>query len=131
MYTFLVFTGSARATLGSAAVPPQVQPRPSLTCSKTRPGLGKCLSIKVGREGETVALSSCVLSIVTFFVSLCRLVVLVRAVRQTVPSQVTVAPKHLSAAATAVGLDVCMGEKVSFQVTSLIKGSSACGAFVG
>lgn len=54
-----------------------------------------------------------------------------RAVRQTVPSQVTVAPKHLSAAATAVGLDVCMGEKVSFQVTSLIKGSSACGAFVG
>lgn len=53
------------------------------------------------------------------------------AVRQTVPSQVTVAPKHLSAAATAVGLDVCMGEKVSFQVTSLIKGSSACGAFVG
>lgn len=59
------------------------------------------------------------------------LVVLVWAVRQTVPSQVTVAPKHLSAAATAVGLDVCMGEKVSFQVTSLIKGSSACGAFVG
>lgn len=65
------------------------------------------------------------------FESLCRLVVLMRAVRQTVPSQVTVAPKHLSAAATAVGLDVCMGEKVSFQVTSLIKGSSACGAFVG
>lgn len=58
------------------------------------------------------------------------LVVLVRSVRQTVPSQVTVAPKHLSAAVTAVGLDVCMGEKVSFQVTSLIKGSSACGAFV-
>lgn len=57
--------------------------------------------------------------------------VLVWTVRQTVPSQVTVAPKHLSAAATAVGLDVCMGEKVSFQVTSLIKGSSACGAFVG
>lgn len=53
-----------------------------------------------------------------------------RSVRQTVPSQVTVAPKHLSAAVTAVGLDVCMGEKVSFQVTSLIKGSSACGAFV-
>lgn len=66
-----------------------------------------------------------------YFVSLCRLVVLMWAVRQTVPSQVTVAPKHLSAAATAVGLDVCMGEKVSFQVTSLIKGSSACGAFVG
>lgn len=63
--------------------------------------------------------------------SLSRLVVLMWAVRQTVPSQVTVAPKHLSAAATAVGLDVCMGEKVSFQVTSLIKGSSACGAFVG
>lgn len=53
-----------------------------------------------------------------------------RGVRQTVPSQVTVAPKHLSAAVTAVGLDVCMGKKVSFQVTSLIKGSSACGAFV-
>lgn len=66
-----------------------------------------------------------------YFVSLSSLVVLMWAVRQTVPSQVTVAPKHLSAAATAVGLDVCMGEKVSFQVTSLIKGSSACGAFVG
>lgn len=67
-----------------------------------------------------------------YFVYFCPdLEVLVWAVRQTVPSQVTVAPKHLSAAATAVGLDVCMGEKVSFQVTSLIKGSSACGAFVG
>lgn len=49
---------------------------------------------------------------------------------QTMPSQVTVASKHLSAALTGIGLDVCMGEKVSFQITSLIKGSSTCGAFV-
>lgn len=49
---------------------------------------------------------------------------------QTVASQVTVAPKHLPAAAAGERLEVCMGEKVSFQVTSLIKGSSACGAFV-
>jgi len=83
----------------------------------------------------SIVLLFCRLFVLLFF-SLCYslshgLVVLCRAVRQTVPSQVTVAPKHLSAAATAVGLDVCMGEKVSFQVTSLIKGSSACGAFVG
>lgn len=49
---------------------------------------------------------------------------------QTVASQVTVAPKHLAAAAAGERLEVCMGEKVSFQVTSLIKGSSTCGAFV-
>lgn len=59
-----------------------------------------------------------------------KLEVLMGCMCQTMPSQVTVAPKHLSAALAAVGLDVCMGEKVSFQVTSLIKGSSACGAFV-
>lgn len=72
----------------------------------------------------------CLSAFCPLIVCFSRLVVLMWAVRQTVPSQVTVAPKHLSAAATAVGLDVCMGEKVSFQVTSLIKGSSACGAFV-
>lgn len=49
---------------------------------------------------------------------------------QTVASQVTVASKHLAAAAAGERLEVCMGEKVSFQVTSLIKGSSACGTFV-
>lgn len=76
-------------------------------------------------------LSQTVFLSIVILLSLSRLEVLMWAVRQTVPSQVTVAPKHLSAAATAVGLDVCMGEKVSFQVTSLIKGSSACGAFVG
>lgn len=86
--------------------------------------------IATARKGHWLVFL-CVFVHCFIFQSLCRLVVLMRAVRQTVPSQVTVAPKHLSAAATAVGLDVCMGEKVSFQVTSLIKGSSACGAFVG
>lgn len=46
------------------------------------------------------------------------------------PPQITVSPEHFAALLTVVGLDVCMGEKVSFQVTSLIKGSSTCGAFV-
>lgn len=44
--------------------------------------------------------------------------------------QVTVAPEHFAALLTIVRLDVCMGKKVSFQVTSLIKGSSARGTFV-
>lgn len=106
-----------------------------MRCSKTRPRLEIASEQKQKKKGrkrkkKIAVSSSCVLSIVISLV-FCRLVVLVWAVRQTVPSQVTVAPKHLSAAATAVGLDVCMGEKVSFQVTSLIKGSSACGAFVG
>lgn len=72
------------------------------------------------------------LFIILFYFSVqpSRLEVLMGCVCQTMPSQVTVAPKHLSAALAAVGLDVCMGKKVSFQVTSLIKGSSACGAFV-
>lgn len=53
-----------------------------------------------------------------------------RGVSQAVPPQVTVSPEHFATLLTAVGLDVCMGEKVSFQITSLIKGSSTCGTFV-
>jgi len=107
-----------------------------LRCKEERKSLTKMccservLNWRVSLTTKVADLSLCILSIFVLF-CLSRLVVLVWAVRQTVPSQVTVAPKHLSAAATAVGLDVCMGEKVSFQVTSLIKGSSACGAFVG
>lgn len=56
--------------------------------------------------------------------------VLPRGVSQAVPPQITVSPEHFAAPLAAVGLDVCMGEKVSFQITSLIKGSSTCGAFV-
>lgn len=56
--------------------------------------------------------------------------VLPRGVSQAVPPQITVSPEHFAALLAAVGLDVCMGEKVSFQITSLIKGSSTCGAFV-
>lgn len=56
--------------------------------------------------------------------------VLPRGVSQTVPPQITVSPEHFAALLAAVGLDVCMGEKVSFQITSLIKGSSTCGTFV-
>lgn len=59
------------------------------------------------------------------------LVVLPWAVCQTVPSQVAVSPEYFAALLTIVGLDVCMGKKVSFQVTSLIKCPSTCGAFVG
>lgn len=56
--------------------------------------------------------------------------VLPRGVSQAVPPQITVSPEHFAAPLAAVGLDVCMGEKVSFQITSLIKGSSTCGTFV-
>ena len=56
--------------------------------------------------------------------------VLPRGVSQAVPPQITVSPEHFAALLAAVGLDVCMGEKVSFQITSLIKGSSTCGTFV-
>lgn len=56
--------------------------------------------------------------------------VLPRGVSQAVPPQITVSPEHFATLLAAVGLDVCMGEKVSFQITSLIKGSSTCGAFV-
>lgn len=56
--------------------------------------------------------------------------VLPRSVSQAVPPQITVSPEHFAALLAAVGLDVCMGEKVSFQITSLIKGSSTCGTFV-
>lgn len=56
--------------------------------------------------------------------------VLPRGVSQAVPPQIAVSPEHFAALLAAVGLDVCMGEKVSFQVTSLIKGSSTCGTFV-
>lgn len=98
---------------------------PTVKCAAVNvSSLGDCLCVF---KGNTVFLPF----VHCYSVILSRLVVLMWAVCQTVPSQVTVAPKHLSAAATAVGLDVCMGEKVSFQVTSLIKGSSACGAFVG
>lgn len=79
----------------------------------------------------TVFVSTLIIYLLFYFsVQPSRLEVLMGCVCQTMPSQVTVAPKHLSAALAAVGLDVCMGKKVSFQVTSLIKGSSACGAFV-
>lgn len=113
---------------GSAAVPLEMQPNPmhSKPCGSKRVLIWR-LSLNKRNSRWLVFLRF----VHCYFVSLSRLVVLMWAVRQTVPSQVTVAPKHLSAAATAVGLDVCMGEKVSFQVTSLIKGSSACGAFVG
>lgn len=124
----LIFTGGVKAGHGhgSAAVPLEMQPNPTLNCAPVNVSwFGDCLWTK------TVGCLSSLRFVHCYFVSLSRLVVLTWAVRQTVPSQVTVAPKHLSAAATAVGLDVCMGEKVSFQVTSLIKGSSACGAFVG
>ena len=132
--------------VGSAAVPLEVQPNPTLKRAAVNVSwLGDCLWTKRRRKKKKKKKESptCLPAFIhsfiylffvvvhCYFVSLSRLVVLMWAVRQTVPSQVTVAPKHLSAAATAVGLDVCMGEKVSFQVTSLIKGSSACGAFVG
>lgn len=132
MYMVFIFTGGVGAACDSAAVHATgaTKSHSQMRCCKSaRPALEivseQQQQKKKGRWLLFLRFVHC------YFVSLCGLVVLMRAVRQTVPSQVTVAPKHLSAAATAVGLDVCMGEKVSFQVTSLIKGSSACGAFVG
>ena len=53
MYTFFVFTGSARATLGCASpTSGATKSQPHMRCAKTRPGLEKCLSIKVGRERQ-------------------------------------------------------------------------------
>lgn len=126
----LIFTGSLEAGRGSAAVPREEQPNPTLECAAVNVSRFWRLSLHPKKKSRWLVFLCFFLSI-CYIVSVSRLVVLMRAVCQTVPSQVTVAPKHLSAAATAVGLDVCMGEKVSFQVTSLIKGSSACGAFVG
>lgn len=128
MYMVLIFTGGVKAGHGhgSAAVPLEIATKShSKLCASKRVLIWRLSLNKNSRWLVFLRFVHC------YFVSLSRLVVLMWAVRQTVPSQVTVAPKHLSAAATAVGLDVCMGEKVSFQVTSLIKGSSACGAFVG
>lgn len=78
-------------------------------------GLQRSLGRGAGRHGDR---------------SWASLEVLPRGVSQAVPPQITVSPEHFAALLAAVGLDVCMGEKVSFQITSLIKGSSTCGTFV-
>lgn len=98
-------------------------------CSKGRAGVSEWLGVRPPRVGDV---ERCLGrgAAAARDRSWASLEVLPRGVSQAVPPQITVSPEHFAALLAAVGLDVCMGEKVSFQITSLIKGSSTCGTFV-
>lgn len=53
-----------------------------------------------------------------------------QAVRETVPPQVAVASKHLSAVLAVVGFDVRVCQKVSLQVAALVERPRTRGALV-